>query len=352
MTLAIMRKLNTFGLALLGLLLAAGSLSFALAANPPAPQLTRRAFMPAVAGDDSAFIPSQSTPTPAQSSGCAGLRTEVKVLADALAAFDRTPQLAAVNILLAAARPEGITDSTPRIVPAEARVVEVTAYLLGYRRTSSGGIDLAIAQSPGGEAITASFPGASCLSDTPDADKGAMNAARIGLQQACGNPPSSGIFKPLGGSAKLRGVPFWGSKHTNTIGAASGIELGPVLFFEFNDATSCDADAAKTPFPTKTPTPVVQEILTNVLPQVASPGATIQVTISTDPAVAGKLCGYQIWDSNVQLVSEAQPGPTGADGKVSWQVTLPPGMPLGEARVQPMCPGLPTDGSARLTIVP
>jgi nucleoid-associated protein YgaU len=37
-----------------------------------------------------------------------------------------------------------------------------------------------------------------------------VNAARIALVQKCGNPPDSGIFKPLGGTAILQGTGWAG----------------------------------------------------------------------------------------------------------------------------------------------
>src|SRR5690606_27248200 len=196
--LAPMRKLNTLGLALLGLVLAAGSFGFATAADSPAPALVRRAFIPAVAGDDSVFVPGQSTATPTpQPGGCAGPRTDVKVLADALAGFDRAPEAATVNQLLMAERPAGITNATARIDQFEARVVEMTVYLQGYQRTASGGIELAIAQSPAGEAMLAYFPPTPCLANTPVETLALISSARTALQLACGNPPDSGIYKPL-----------------------------------------------------------------------------------------------------------------------------------------------------------
>lgn len=348
-----MRKLNTLGLALLGLVLAAGSFGFATAADSPAPALVRRAFMPSVAGDDSVFVPGQSTATPTpQPGGCAGPRTDVKVLADALAGFDRAPEAATVNQLLMAERPAGITNATARIDPFEARVVEMTVYLQGYQRTASGGIELAIAQSPAGEAMLAYFPPTPCLANTPVETLALISSARTALQLACGNPPDSGIYKPLGGSATISGVPFWGRQHTSTTGAPSGVELGPVLTFDFSEATSCDANASKTPYPTATPTPVVQEILTNVLPQTTTPGSTVAVTIITVPAVAGKMCGYTITDAGNDQVAAGNLAATGADGRVSWQVPLPADIAIGKARVTPQCPGLPTDGSASLYIVP
>ena len=348
-----MRKIHTTGLALLGLALAVASFGLATAADPPQPELTQRAFMPAVAGDDSSFKQQAATSTPIPTSGCAGLRTPVKTLSDALAGFDRTPQDTTVSILLAQARPADIADATARLIPFEGRVVEVEASVVGFRRTANGGIDLAIAPVGSSEPIVASMPGAGCLnaSGTSLDDRAAINKARTDLQLACGNPPDSGIFKALGGTATVRGVPFWGTRHSDMQGAGSGIELGPVLFFEFNPATSCDANASKTPYPTATPTPVIQEIRINLLPQVAQLGQTIVITIDTIPDILGLQCTYELWQG-FNMLSNPPSKPTNAAGEVSWEYTIPVTMPLGQASVTPKCLGANTDGSARLTIIP
>ncbi|MEO8540760.1 MAG: hypothetical protein ABI577_13555 [bacterium] len=348
-----MRKIHTIALALIGVALGVGTLSFALAANTAAPALTRRAIMPGVAGDNSVFIPGSgtSTPTP-EVGGCAGLRTNVKILADSAAGFDRTAVASSLFALVNEPRPDGITDGSARFAPFESRVVEITASLVGYKRTAGGGIDLVITQGGGGDIMLVSFPSQSCLAGTNSSDGAAVNSARIALMQQCGNPPDSGVFKPLGGSATIQGVPFWGPKRTDGSGAPSGVELGPALKFTFNPATSCDANASKTPYPTATATPVVTQVLISVSPQQAHPGDEIVVTIIMVPLASGRLCGYQLWDSEVTLVSSAELAPTGSNGRITWNVTLPSDIHLGVARVQPVCPGLPTNGSAPLAIVP
>ena len=364
-----MRKIHTTALALLGVALGAGSLTFAVAADPPStPDLAYRAVMPGVAGDDVSHDPANgggtlptstatktTTATPsatAQPLGCAGLRTPVKVLGDGGAGFVREPEAGTVFGLLAAPRPDGITNATSRFVPFEARVVEVTATLVGFRRTPGGGIDLTISQVGGGPTMLASFPGLSCMTGTADDDKGLIGAARNALQFECGNPPDSGAFKPLGGKAKLRGVPFWGTKRTDQYaGAVSGIELGPVLGFEFDDATSCDANAAQTPRPTKTPTPVLQEILINVIPNPGiKRGSTIQINVITVPAIAGRICHWEMWDANDQTHAVGEVKVTEADGWARWTFDVPLDMPLGQARVAPRCVDAVTDGSARLQV--
>lgn len=348
-----MQKLNTLVLGIVGVVLFAGSLSFAFAANTAAPQLTRRAIVPGVAGDDSTFNPATgqtSTPTP-EVYGCAGFRTPIKILSDADAGFDRTASPSSFAALVAATRPDGLTDSSARVAPFEARVVEITASLVGYRRTSGGGIELVISQGAGGDLMAASFPSASCLLGSNDQDRAAVNSARIALMQTCGNPPDSGVFKPLGGTATLQGVPFWGAKRTDGYGAPSGIELGPVFKFEFNPATSCDADASKTPYPTATSTPVLQEIPINVAPANAYPGQAIVVTIRTVPVVVGRSCSYKIFDSTGQTVAQGTTV-TNAQGEAIFNATLPLTTALGNASAVPSCVGGVTDGGFRLGIVP
>lgn len=345
-----MRKLNTLALAVAGLALFAGSLSFALAANTATPQLTRRAVVPAVAGDNSTFNSGQqSTPTP-ESFGCAGLRTPIKLLADADAGFSRTAVSSSFAALVAATRPDGVVDSSPRFQPFESRVVEITATLVGFRRTSGGGVELVISQGAGGDLMAASFPSPGCLGGANDADRAAVNSARIALVQKCGNPPDSGVFKPLGGSATLQGVPFWGAKRTDGYGAPSGIELGPVLKFDFNPATSCDADASKTPYPTATSTPVLQEMTINVSPAVASPGDALTVTIRTYPAVVARSCSFKIFDAAAQLVAQGTTL-TNAQGQAVFNTTLPLTTTLGNASAVPSCVDGATDGGFTLRVV-
>ena len=354
-------------LALIGIALGIGSLSFAVAQDPPMPDLAYRAVMPGVAGDDSSFVPGNAggilptstatktttatTPSPTiVQGGCAGLRTEIKTLADS-PTFSREPEAATVFQLLGAERPDGITNASARFEPFEARVVEVTATLVGFKRTNGGGIDLIIAQNEIGETMLASFPGLECMTGTSDDDKGVIGAARNALRFECGNPPDSGAFKPLGGKAKLQGVPFWGSKQNDQFaGAVSGIELGPVLSFEFDDNTSCDANAAKTPKPTKTPTPVLQEVLTSVGPQTVGRGETVTISVITVPRIAGKLCWYEMWDAALAPIAGGAQTATGADGIVSWNFDIPPDMALGQARVHGRCLGMNGAGSAPFTI--
>ena len=347
-----MRNLNTLALAVVGIALFAGSLSFAFAADSPLPQLTRRAIVPALAGDDSASNPGSSqtsTPTP-QSFGCAGLRTPIKVLTDKDAGFSRVPVTSSFAALVAPARPAWITDGTARIQPRESQVVEITASLVGFRRTNGGGVELVLAQGAGGDLMAASFPSQSCLLGSSNEDRAAVNAARIALVQKCGNPPDSGIFKPLGGTATIQGVPIWGSKHTDGYGAPSGIELGPVLKFDFNPATSCDADASKTPYPTATNTPVLQEMTINVTPATASPGQAVVVTIRTIPAVVGRSCTFTITDSSMTQVAQGTTL-TNAQGEAVFNTTLPLTTALGVAGAKPACVGGNTDGSFTLRIV-
>lgn len=348
--LAGMRKLNTLALAAVGLALVIGSLSFALTASGAEPVLVRQAVVPGIAGDSSTFNPGQqSTPTP-EAFGCAGFRTPIKLLSDPAGGFDRTPVVSSFFALVSATRPDGVTDKSARFAPFESQVAEITGTLVGFRRTSGGGIDLVISQGAGGDLMVASFPGQGCLAGANDADRAAVNAARIALAQKCGNPPDSGIFKPLGGNATLQGVPFWGSKHTDGYGAPSGIELGPVLKFEFNPATSCDADASKTPYPTATNTPVIQEIPINVSPATAYPGQAIVVTIRTVPVSAGRTCSYKIFDSAGQTVAQGTTT-TNAQGEAIFNATLPVTTALGNASAVPSCIGAVTDGGFRLAIV-
>jgi hypothetical protein len=344
-----MRKIHTIALALLGVALGVGSLTLALGAGTPPPTMTRRAIAPLVAGDDSFGHAVFATPTPLPVGGCAGLRSDVKTLTDGKASFSRSPQASSVFNLVEATRPAGITDATARVAGFEDRVVELSVNLNSFRRTSNGGIELVISAGVAGDLMAAIMPGPGCLKDTPTADAAAINAARIAVQQACGNPPDSGAMKPIGGTAKLRGVPFWGTKRTDGTGAPSGVELGPALSFEMTGGAECNANPH--PTPTATPTVHIDEILLNLLPQVARRGETVQITVITVPAASGVMCHYDMWDDVGNLLSSPPPQPTDAEGHAIWQFTVPADMPLGAARVAPRCEGVIPIAAARFTIV-
>lgn len=339
--------------------LAFASLPFALAADPPAPALVRQAFLPGVASDDaSGFgLPATATPqattTPAAPlNTCAGERSPVKTLTDTAAAFDRAAAASSIFALQALERP-AVGPATPRLAPTETGVVELNVWLRGFIRRNNGAIELLVSNSPSGAVLMANFPPQGCLGDAAPADQAAMTTARIDLVSRCGLPITGGMTT-IAGPAKIRAVPFWGTQRPDGVaGAPSGIELGPVLAFEMAEGLDCDPETYKDGVPTPTPVPVPNTITINITPQGAARGATIAVTIFTQPAMSGVACSYVAWDNAINLMAQGETKKTGPDGTAAWQFTIPLNAATGtDGRVTPSCAGVNTTGSARLVITP
>ena len=346
-------------LAALGLLAAFAALPFALAADAPAAPIVRRAYVPALAGDSaSGFgLPATATPTLPVSAtptlgACAADRSAIRTLSDAAAAFSRIPVLVSIFELVDLPRP-AITGSTPRIAPAESRVVQLNAWLRGFTRKSNGAIELLISPAPGGPIMVAAFPPPGCLAGASPADQDAMAAARSALSNRCGVAPV-GTIAELAGPISISGVPFWGATHTDgQTGAPNGIELGPVLSFEKKDALDCQPSSYSGQTPTPTPTVILGSMSINISPTSAPRGATVVATIHTQPATPGIACSIIAWDNEMHLMHESADKPTGAGGTATFSFTIPAGAATGsDARVTPRCSGFPTIGSARLTITP
>ena len=369
-----MRSLAALLTALLGaaLVLLAAAPAPRPRAQAPAGGLPYRAVAPALAADSApglATLPA-GTPTPTATlppaSAC-GYRAAVRALADpAAAAVDRTPAASSVTGLLALDRPPGLTPASPRQLPSEGRAVQLTAWLRGAIRTPDGGIDLLISTSPDGPLLRARFPGPGCTEGASEADRAAIEAARIAFINRCG-VPTAGSWRPLGGQAVLVGVPAWGEpRPSGTDGAPTGIELAPVLDFAMPQGATCDPNQ---PFgPTPTPTPgAALEMLINVNPIRVSRGGQVTVTIIVQeppppggtpiPGPAGIPCSYTAYDRALAPIASGGPSPTGPGGTVSWTFTVPPDAALSDystnthGRVTPACQGLTARGSARLEIL-
>jgi hypothetical protein len=315
----------------------------------------RQAFLPVVAGDD-AFgfgLPATATTTPAAPlNTCAGERSPVKTLTDDAAAFERTPVASSIFALHALERPT-VGPATPRLAPVETAVVELDVWLRGFIRRNNGAIELLISNSPSGAILMANFPPQSCIGDAAPADQAAMTTARIDLVSRCGLPITGGMLE-IAGPAKLRAVPFWGTQRPDGVtGAATGIELGPVVAFEMAPGLDCDPETYKDGIPTPTPVPVPDTITVNLLPQGAARGTTITVTIFTQPAMSGVACSYVAWDNGLELMAQGETKQTGPDGTAAWQFTIPVDAATGtDGRVTPSCAGVNTTGSGRLVITP
>lgn len=369
-----MRYLAALAPALLGALLvslaAAGSSSTA-----PQSALPHRAILPAVAADSAIDAPPPATPTtpPAPTAtptltanAACGYRADVRALADPLAGeVDRAPAARTIATLLALARPAGLTAASPRQLDSEGRAVALTAWLRGAMRTPQNTIELLISTGPEGPLLRARLVSTACSQGASDADRAAMEAARIAFLNRCG-VPSASQWTPLGGQVTLVGVPAWGEPRTAGLdGAPTGIELAPVLAFEMPQGASCSP--SQTPGATTTPTPDADlEVLVHVDPIRVARGQQVTVTIivqyrpgpggSPTPGPAGILCSYSAYDVALTLLAQGGPAPTGPAGTVSFTFTVPTWATPDTAsrengRIQASCQGLPPPpGAARLEI--
>jgi len=298
-----------------------------------------RAVAPGLAGDSSAGFSTFATatvipPTPTATPiglGCAGPRSAIRTLTDGGANFSRTASASNLGQLLLTpkpANPPGLSRVSP-----ESSVVRFEAYIISTT-AANGGVVASIANTPGDFQVQAGFPGSGCIGEAADADRGAMNAARIALQQACGQPGSNGS---LGGKVVIEGVPHWQQQ-----GGQTRISIWPVLKFELADGWDCKG-VPPTATPTNTPVPGIGTILLSVDPQFVQHGGTVLVTAMPQPPAPGRSCAFN-WFQDVNMTGWSDlPGMstklTGADGKASWTVAIPAAAALGQGRFQVSCDG-------------
>lgn len=370
-----MRYLAALAPALLGALLvslaAAGSSSTA-----PQSAFPHRIILPAVAADSASAAPPPATPTsppaptatptPAANAAC-GYRADVRALADPLAGeVDRDPVPRTIATLLALQRPPGLTAASPRQLDSEGRAVALTAWLRGAMRTPQNTIELLISTGPDAPLLRARLVSTACSQGASDADRAAMEAARIAFLNRCG-VPSASQWTPLGGQVTLVGVPAWGEPRTSGVdGAPSGIELAPVLAFAMEPGAGCDPGQPFGPTPAPTPGPVL-ELLVRVDPYRYVPrGTLVTVTLIVQeppppggtprPGPAGIACRFDAYDHTGQRIGGGGPAPTGPGGTVTFTFTIPQdaaaGGPNQPGSVVPRCDGLATRGGARLEIIP
>lgn len=334
------------------------------------PLTSHLVYLPGLAADSAAGSPPTPLPTPTPAApGCPSPRSNLRILADPAAAFDRTPQPATIPALLAEDRPASIPET--RILPFEARVLETPAWLRFARRTSANTIELLVSAAPTGDLLRVQLPGPGCTAGAPQPDRDAIEAARLAYLQACGAPPTT--WQAIAGPVTLRGVPHWGTPDpTGTQGAPTGIELAPVLHFQKTDRPGCNP-ASYQPTPTPTPGPAATlELLINIQPIRVARGGEVTVTIivqrlvpgpgpddppTIQPGPPGIQCSYTAYDRTLTPIASGGPAPTGPDGRVSWTFTVPLDAALSDltlnqnGRVLPSCEGIPARGGARLEIV-
>jgi hypothetical protein len=284
-----------------------------------------------------------ATPTVA-ANACGAGHASLIAFADAAAGqLDRTPQPIAPADLLKLTRPT-LPAGAVRTGPVETTVYSVDVALVSMTQLPNKTIELIVRDPERSEVnFRVELPDTNCTSGASAEDHGAMLFARTELREACGDPPASGT-QALAGTATLTGAGFWGK--TGVTGAAvNGIELAPLLKFEFT-GTSCDpAHVTPTPIPTQ---PTLDQVLAgiDVLPVPGVPPGTLVHGVGhTVPPVSGLECAPQYVSppadggavGTVDFDPVLVPKLTGADGTVTWQWVIPADSPPGEGRFEVHC---------------
>ena len=294
-----------------------------------------RAVAPQLAGDSAAGFSIFATTTPVATAtptgfGCVGARSAIRTLTDGGAGFSRTASATSLSQLLLTAKPES-APGLSRVSP-ETGVVKFEAYIISTAN-GMGSVVANVANSPGDFQVQAGFPLQPCIEDASDADRGAMNSARIALQQACGQPGGGS----LGGKVVVEGVPHWREQNGQQV-----ISIWPVLKFELADGWTCKG-VPPTATPTTTPVPDIDVLYLSVNPQFVQVGGSVEVTAMPQPPAPGRSCTFNTY-SDADLNSwQDLPGmgtkTTNAEGEASWTVAIPEGAVLGQGRFQVSCEG-------------
>jgi hypothetical protein len=258
------------------------------------------------------------------------------------ASLVRDPQAVTTRFLRTQTRPSLPTTAT-RSAPLETTVYTVDVKLVSMTQSADHAIHVVVADGETGESFLVSFPGESCIASVGPDDHGQMFNSRTKLRQACGNPPTSGTTN-LRGSATITGPGFWGSL-TSIGSAVNGVEIGPVLGFDFTDDASCDP----THF-VPTPTPTVPANWTYTVGVDVSrlfgvpPGTMAMALVQTYPPVPGLTCSVVYAsppDQNNYIAVDPDPAlapqVTGPDGTATWHWQIPPDSPLGLGRFDTLC---------------
>lgn len=294
-----------------------------------------------------------ATPTPVNVCG-SGHATLANFTDSGAATVARDPQAVDTRFLLTQTRPT-IPASATRTGPIETTVYQLDVNLVSMTQTSDHAIHVTVADRTTGASFRVDFPGEGCIDSVGPDDHGQMFNARTEFRKACGNPPTSGD-KALRGRATITGPGFWGSNAF--LGAApNGIEIGPVLGFEFTDTASCDpAHFTPTPEPT-IPADWTYTVGVDVpRTQGVPPGAPAMALVNTYPAVPGITC-TAVYASppdehGVIALLQLDPQVTGADGTATWHWTIPADSPLGLGSFNTHCGGKAANVIVNVTAAP
>lgn len=292
-----------------------------------APYLALATSTPANTATPTATATATATATPS-TGACGPGHASLATLSDAGAAsLVREPQAGTAAALLGATRPASLPSTASRSAPIETAIYSLQVSLLNMTTGPNGEVRLAVQFGPGNSMLVV-FPAKGCLQGATPEDQGAANGARLALARACGEAPTSGT-KELRGTATLSGPGYWGDAHT-AWAAANGVQLAPVLSFEYTDSRSCDPAKAG-PEPTPTPRPQVTGILvgTDVLPEPGvPPGTEVHATAYIQPPISGVSCTPMfVTQSTVHDLPALGPKESGEDGLIHWAFTIPPDAP-------------------------
>ncbi len=319
------------------------------------------AVAPLIATDDApgtvlvlaTATPSQTpTATPTPANACGSGHASLLTLSDPGAAtIVREPQDATVAFLRTQTRPTTVPTDATRSAPVETSVYTVDVVLVSMSEAPNYTIHLVVADPNSGDTFATELPDKNCTTKASPEDRGHTLNAHTALRLACGNPSST--TRLLRGTATITGVGYWGAFAAE--GAApNGIELGPLLAFEYTDSASCDpAHYTPTPEPTAA---ALKAISISVNPGYAAPfpvhpGESITGTVITNPHAPGDEAAnppVPDLECNVQYVGPGTvgdvlndpalaPKTTGADGTATWTWTIPTDSPTGTGHFEAHC---------------
>jgi hypothetical protein len=193
--------------------------------------------------------PPVATPTTVPACGvhCGTERWAVKTLTDAdHAKVDYSAKEQTVAELVSQARPLHLP-SDGRVEPVETRTYRVRANLVGFKWERDGDQDFHIVIADLDEidkTMIVEIPDPDCAGVCASDHKAEIQKAREDFIVHCGQPSRS--FRQLHGplTVVVTGVGFFDFPHGQTGVAENGIELHPVLEFEFPDSTDQCAQLA------------------------------------------------------------------------------------------------------------
>jgi hypothetical protein len=228
-----------------------------------------------------AFTPAEGrAPAGTTQAICPTERASVKTLSDPDAGLvDFTPQDSTVHDLAALPRPQALPPDN-RIPPTEETTFRLTAYLREMKLEADGDISVVLIDPNADAQVRIEFPDTGCSPAAQSPHEAAMAAARQGFINLYGQP-SADHSTLIEGVVIVTGVGFFDSLHGERGAALNGIELHPVLSFDWPISIT----PSPVPTPTGTPTPIPTDLpLCDVLPPLTpAPGCAGTPTPTKTP---------------------------------------------------------------------